>query len=116
MCSRYGFELGNTWAPDNSDRDYNYDLFFKPAARKNWYEGVKKLLTHVNPYTNTKLADDPVLAIVNGKNEQEFGMLREPKNPERMKPYWIEFLKTGMAGISQNIMPRGESRSPTGKK
>ena len=110
MCSRYGFELGNTWAPDNSDRDYNYDLFFKPAARKNWYEGVKKLLTHVNPYTNTKLADDPVLAIVNGKNEQEFGMLREPKNPERMKPYWIEFLKNRYGGdIAKYNAAWGES-------
>lgn len=97
MCSRYGFELGNTWWPDDSGRDYNFDLFFKESARKNWFEGVKKLLTHVNPYTGTRLVDDPVLAIVNGKNEQEFGFLRNQK-PEVMKPHWLDFLKRRYGG------------------
>lgn len=93
MCSRYGFELGNTWIPDDSGRNYNFDLFFKKSARDNWYAGVKELLTHVNPYTKTRLVDDPVLAILNAKNEQEFGLLRDPHNPEDLRPAWIEFLK-----------------------
>lgn len=98
MCSRYGFELGNTWQPDDSGRDYNFDLFFKESARKNWFEGVKKLLTRVNRYTNTRLVDDPVLAIVNGKNEQEFGLLGNPKKPGDMKPFWTDFLKRRYGG------------------
>lgn len=95
MCSRYGYDLGNTWMPDGSGRDFGFDIYFKESVRDNWRKGVKKLLTHVNPYTKTRLVDDPVLAIVNGKNEQEFALMawQYPKNAHYMLPTWREFLK-----------------------
>ena len=95
MCSRYGYDLGNTWYPDNSGRDFGFDIYFLKSVRENWRKGVGKLLTHVNPYTKTRLVDDPVLAIVNGKNEQEFALMawQYPKNAHYMLPTWREFLK-----------------------
>lgn len=38
-----------------------------------------------------------MLAIVNGKNEQEFGFLRDQK-PEVMKLHWLDFLKRRYGG------------------
>lgn len=76
---------------------------------------MKKLLTHVNPYTGTRLADDPVLAIVNGKNEQEFGFLRDQK-PEVMKPHWLDFLKRRYGGSLENTTRHGERRQSPGTK
>ena len=95
MCSRYGYDLGNTWYPDNSGRNFGFDIYFKENVRENWRKGVGKLLTHLNPYTKTRLAEDPVLAVVNGKNEQEFALMawRYPKNAHYMLPSWREFLK-----------------------
>ncbi len=95
MCSLYGYDLGNTWYPDKSGRNFGYDIYFKESVRENWRKGVGYLLTHVNPYTKTRLAEDPVLAIVNGKNEQEFALMawKYPENPQYMLPTWREFLK-----------------------
>lgn len=93
MCSRYGYEGGNTWVDDGSKRNYNFDLLFSETARQNWFEGVKTLFTRVNPYTKLSLIDDPILAIVNGKNEQEFGLLGDPYKPEVVRPHWLKFLK-----------------------
>mgnify|MGYP002464144987 CR=1 FL=1 len=95
MCSLYGYELGNTWYPDNSGRNFGYDIYFRENVRENWRKGVGKLLTHVNPYTKTRLVDDPVLAIVNGKNEQEFALMawKYPKKPHYMLPTWRAYLK-----------------------
>lgn len=95
MCSLYGYDVGNTWAPDKSGRNFGYDIYFKESVRENWRQGVRKLLTRVNPYTKTRLAEDPVLAIVNGKNEQEFALMawQYPKKPHYMLPSWREFLK-----------------------
>ena len=102
MCSLYGYDLGNTWYPDKSGRNFGYDIYFKESVKENWRKGVGKLLTHVNPYTKTRLAEDPVLAIVNGKNEQEFALMawRYPENPQYMLPSWREFLKRRYQTIS----------------
>ena len=95
MCSLYGYDLGNTWYPDKSGRNFGYDIYFKESVKENWRKGVGQLLTHVNPYTKTRLAEDPVLAIVNGKNEQEFALMawKYPENPQYMLPSWRNFLK-----------------------
>ena len=102
MCSLYGYDLGNPWYPDKSGRNFGYDIYFKESVRENWRKGVGKLLTHVNPYTKTRLAEDPVLAIVNGKNEQEFALMawKYPENPQYMLPSWREFLKRRYQTIS----------------
>ena len=95
MCSPCGYEPGYAWAKDKYGRDYGFDIYFLEKSRENWRQGVRQLLTHINPYTGTALVDDPVLAIVNGKNEQEFAMMewKYPANAQYMIPSWREFIK-----------------------
>lgn len=76
MKSKIGYTPGNPY--DATDkRDFKFDIYFKPEVRANWYNGLKQLLTHRNPYTKTTLAEDPVLAVIVGYNEQEFAFLRD---------------------------------------
>ena len=44
-----------------------------PAVWENWKAFTKALLTHVNPYTNLRYADDPALAWLSMINEGMFG-------------------------------------------
>lgn len=51
---------------------------------------MKTLLEHVNPYTGTTLRDDPVLAVINCFNEQEFAFIWELPWDEAL-PEWRKF-------------------------
>lgn len=72
--------------------DFKYRIHFEPYVKKNWSDGVRKLLTRVNPYTKTRLVDDPVLALIVGCNEQEFAFIYD-FNGKLASPYWQEFLR-----------------------
>ena len=99
MKSRIGYTPGNPY--DASDkRDFKFDIYFNPAVRANWYNGLKQLLTHRNPYTGTTLAEDPVLAVIVGYNEQEFAFLRE-RDFSPALPAWRAFLKKKYKTISR---------------
>ncbi len=98
MKSKIGYTPGNPY--DASDkRDFKFDIYFSPAVRANWYNGLKQLLTHRNPYTGTTLAEDPVLAVIVGYNEQEFAFLRE-RDFSPALPAWRAFLKKKYNTIS----------------
>jgi len=92
MSSRIGYAAGWAWrSKDNDQRNFKLQIHFDPKIRQNWFEGVKKLLTRVNPYTGTRLADDPVLALVVCFNEQEFAFTRGT-DFSVAEPRWREFL------------------------
>lgn len=91
MKSRIGYTPGNPY--DLSDgRDFKFDLYFNASVRENWRSALKKLLTHRNPYTKMTLAEDPVLALIVGYNEQEFAFLRE-RDFSPARDEWNAFLK-----------------------
>lgn len=90
MKSSIGYTPGNPYAKDA--RNYKLEIYTDPEVRKNWEWGLNLLLTHENPYTKTRLADDPVLAIVVGYNEQEFAFLRD-YDFSALLPAWQAFLK-----------------------
>lgn len=81
-------------------------IYFDPEARRNWAEGVRKLLTHVNPYTGRTLAEDPVLALTLGYNEQAI-TFRQPIDAELVKPHWHAFLKRKYRTIEELNRARG---------
>lgn len=89
MTNSYGYTPGEAFG--KKEVSYKSRIYFEPEIRKQWSENVRKLLTKVNPYTGTKLVDDPVLAMTVGYNEQEFGFLRQA--PESALPAWRAFLK-----------------------
>ena len=67
MSSWTGYTTLSPWDPKVVGKsDFKYKIHFDPAVKKNWSDGVKKLFTRVNPYTKTRLIDDPVLAMIIG--------------------------------------------------
>lgn len=90
MKSLIGYTPGNPYAKDA--RNYKLEIYTDPEVRRNWEWGLDLLLSHENPYTRTKLADDPVLAIVVGYNEQDFAFLRD-YDFSAFLPAWQAFLK-----------------------
>jgi len=80
---------------EKQTRNINFELYFDPQMKANWLEGVKKVLTHVNPYTQTRLIDEPLLSLATGKNEQEFAFTVLNKSPrwnELIGPAWQNYL------------------------
>lgn len=74
-------------------------MYFDPEARRMWLDGVKALMTAVNPYTGLSLNDEPALVYVDMHNEQELGIwaAKEPLSAEGVRlpaeSAWRSFLK-----------------------
>ena len=84
-----GFDYCNRWT-DPRLKNKNNNLYTNPDFRAAWWKGTKKLLTEVNPYTKTRLVDDPVLAMVDCNNELEFTFMRAGNE---FAGIWRDFLK-----------------------
>lgn len=92
MTSWIGYTPGAIWKNKDPEKSFKSRIYFDPAVRKNWRDGVEKLLTRVNPYTKTRLVDDPVLVMAVAFNEQEFGLWNKV-DPALILPKWQGFLK-----------------------
>ena len=46
-----------------------------PEVRRWWENGVRKIMTHINPYTKTAWKDEKAIVFVDFYNEQEIGQL-----------------------------------------
>lgn len=81
------------WAYKNISRNFKFNLLFDPAMREEYRLGVTALLNRVNPYTKTRLKDDPVLALIAYNNEQEFAFILEDNlhSWEKALGEWREF-------------------------
>jgi len=95
MTSWIGYTTGDIYAPDHQNplRSFKARIHFEPEVRENWRKGVEKVLCRVNPYTGTRLIDDPVLAMAVGYNEQEYGFWR-PFDTTHAVVKWRRFLET----------------------
>lgn len=71
----HGFHEAGRWSWAEG-RNAKFKLLFDEAIRKEYVIGMKALMEHVNPYTKLPLREDPVLALVNLCNEQEFAFIR----------------------------------------
>ena len=91
MTSWNGYSPGFIWTMEDRNRKKN-TIYFDPAVREHWRKGVETLLCRKNPYTGTRLIDDPVFALTVGFNEQEFAFLYD-FNEKLAAPVWRKFLK-----------------------
>ena len=91
MTSWRGFNKGNGWTQQAQATEFKSRIFVEDAVREHWKTGVRKLLQHVNPYTQTRLVDDPVVAVVLFFNEQNLNFYRSV-NPHYTEP-WRAWLK-----------------------
>jgi len=90
MSGWSGFLKGSDWDWQKKGLpNYKNLLFADETARANWKIGIDKFLHHVNPYTGTKLVDDPVLIAVLPVNEQE---LSTPLEVPEIRQKWETFV------------------------
>ena len=115
LFSYTGYEkFPNQWS-DAVAKRYKERMYFDPEARRMWLDGVKALMTAVNPYTGLSLNDEPALVYVDMHNEQELGIwaAKEPLRAEGVRlpaeSAWRSFLKKrygndiGRLGKSWNV-------------
>jgi len=82
-------------------------LLVDPASRLIWETGIRKLMSHRNPYTGTTLAEEKAIALVTMCNEQDIPVVIDVFNNPKVKPAaterWREFLRKryDMAGLEQ---------------
>jgi len=65
------------------------EIYFREDLKNNWVNGIKYLLTHVNPYTKQNLLQSNQIVNFTFVNEQD---IRESSYPA-FTPYWKEFIK-----------------------
>ncbi len=91
MTSWIGYTPGQPQKNRDPLKSFKHKIAFDPVVRENWRRGVEKILCRTNPYTGTRLIDDPVLAMAVGFNEQEFGFW-ERYDEALVAPHWRAFL------------------------
>lgn len=111
MSSWRGYLPGSPWRPEHSRKSYfKLSMHYDPVAREHWRRGIQELLCRVNPYTGTRLIDDPVLAMVQGFNEQEFAFIW-PDDWTGLTPRWREFLRSRYPSIEKLNAAHGSNYS-----
>jgi hypothetical protein len=91
MTSWRGYNAGPGWAPEAHKTAFKGRIYFDDTVRAHWRAGVRTLLQHENPYTKTRLADDPVVAVMLFFNEQNLNFYRQLD--DRFTAPWHAWLK-----------------------
>ncbi|HBE02084.1 MAG: hypothetical protein A2096_05510 [Spirochaetes bacterium GWF1_41_5] len=68
-----------------------YDIIFNPKWKRHWEVILTYLLNHYNSYSMMKLKDDPVIAVLEPVNEQDF-ILHDDVFMKKFTPLFKEFL------------------------
>lgn len=92
MTSWTGCYPVNPWTPGGGARDMKAGMYGDPAAREHYRLAVTQLLTHRNPLTGLSLAEDPMVAVVLGFNEQENNLNAGSGWKTALLPAWRAFL------------------------
>ncbi len=82
-----GYDYCNIWT---DPRKAAHSIYLDPVHRESWLKWLTLNLTRVNPYTGTRLLDDPMLIGIDCNNELEFKFMRAD---DRYAPLWQAFLK-----------------------
>ena len=114
MASGIGYSVGDSWDP-REKRNFKYSIYWDENVKKNWLLGTRKILAETNPYTGTKLAEDPQLALVIGYNELEFGLTHNSGYGE-LRDQWIKFLKRKYRNRFENSPRHGARKPRAGRK
>lgn len=96
-----GLYFKGSWDEKNNKRDMKAEILGgDPSTRANWKGGVTRLLTRVNPYTKTRLVDDPMVVCLMFYNELEIVYLvRGGKYKASFEARWRAWLKKRYASL-----------------
>ena len=90
MTSWKGYTKAKTWSKEGMAVQFKQRIYVEDAVRTHWEAGVRQLLTHLNSYTQTRLIDDPMVAVVLFFNEQNLNLFGSV--PALLEKPWREFL------------------------
>lgn len=101
----YGLYFKGSWDDKVTKRGMKTEMLVGSApTRENWKAGVTKLLTHVNPYTGTRLLEDPAVVCCNFYNEQEMGFLRpKGESGKVLESLWHAWLKKKYTSLAEAV-------------
>ncbi|MBL8994530.1 MAG: hypothetical protein JNM63_14390 [Spirochaetia bacterium] len=101
----YGLYFQGSWDEKVVKRGMKTEMYVgHPPTRENWKNGVIKLLTRVNPYTKTRLLDDPAVVCLNFYNEQELGLIRpKGESAKMLEVLWRGWLKKKYASLAEAV-------------
>lgn len=91
-----GFDRIAPWDPVLYGK-FRYNAFLNKRDFDAWKRNTEFLLTRINPYTKTRLADDPQLAVVDTCNEMD---TRNTRADDSYAPAFREFLKRKYSSFS----------------
>ena len=109
-----GFSKFSQWSRQGMERNAKFQLLFSKAMREEYRIGMKAFLEHVNPYTKTAMRDDPVLAVLNYCNEQEFAFINTRYSWNAALPEWRKFI--GDPNAPMFTRKEWNTRNEKGKK
>ncbi len=83
--------------------NFRYGLFISDQYRKNWRAGFDFLMNRVNPYTKTRMKDDPQFAAITFFNEQEHLFSSKGQAFEAFTPEWQTF-RPGAPAFTEELL------------
>ncbi|PAW78310.1 MAG: hypothetical protein B9S32_07195 [Verrucomicrobia bacterium Tous-C9LFEB] len=110
------YAVENPWSQEAHDKHLKSRVYYDEAARAHWKEGVRRLFTHVNPYTGVALKDEPQVAIVQLRNEAGLNFLMnlsKERDPAIVVPFrqWLtkRYGTTEKLAAAWGALPTGQT-------
>lgn len=88
------------WSAATVDFDFKTGMLFRDDYRDNWRAGFQYLMTHVNPYTGTRMLDDPMVVGLTLFNEQD----NQKNYWGELNPHWRTFHLAGHPGTEAPVL------------
>ena len=101
------------WTAATVDFDFKTGILFREDYRDNWRAGFHYMMLHVNPYTGTRMLDDPMVVGITLLNEQD----NQKNYWGELNPHWKSFYQSAHPGKTapelnvQLLMKSQEARS-----
>ncbi len=101
------------WTSATVDFDFKTGMLFREDYRDNWRAGFHYMMLHVNPYTGTRMLEDPMVVGITLLNEQD----NQKNYWGELNPHWKSFYQAAHPGKTapelnvQLLMKSQEARS-----
>ena len=100
-CETYGFDNCYPWGDDLRNK-HDWSIYRNERDYRSWEECTEKVLTHVNPYTKMRWADDPVFFCLNLVNENPLILKWNTGGEKEILRLYREWLRSKKLDTAEN--------------
>jgi hypothetical protein len=93
-----GYDNCYPWGKKGTPLEH-WDLYTNQKDFDAWCKGTTLILNHVNPYTKQRWLDDPIIAMIDCNNEQEFAFIRADKRYDGLFQQFLKAKYTDFAAL-----------------